>query len=168
MSDGYDPRPAIGRFVAAARAYCAWVESGDLAGEEAVFLASLQLASLYAAGLELPAVDFEALDDGIDVESLSHESRVAILSRLRVFPMQYYWEMFHATKVEADEPPCLGDVTDDLLDVYADVREGLDALDAGHEPLAVWHWRTTLGFHWGRHATCALKALHEFGAERAP
>ena len=165
MTDEYDPRPAIERFVAAARAYCAWVESGDLGGEEAVLAASSRLASLYAAGLELPGVDFEALDDGIDVESLSQDARDAARERLEAFPMRYYWEVFHVDAAADAETPVLGDVLDDLLDVYADVREGLDVVDGGHEPLAVWHWRTTLGFHWGRHATSALKALHDFDIE---
>ncbi len=137
------------------------METGDLTGEDAIRTALSRLASLYAAGVELPDVDFEAIDDGIDTGSLPQAARDALAERLKEFPMQYYWEVFHAIGPEADQP-CLGDVVDDLLDVYGDVREGLVTLDAGHEPLAVWHWRTTLGFHWGRHATSAMKALHDF------
>jgi hypothetical protein len=76
-------------------------------------------------------------------------------------PFQYYWELFHSVTKEPEEPVC-GDLVDDLLDIYKDVKEGLLAFESGERVLAAWHWRNTFGFHWGRHATSAIKALHDF------
>jgi len=55
---------------------------------------------------------------------------------------------------------CMGDVGDDLLDVYHDVRGGLVAFDRGEVNDAAWHWSFLHRIHWGRHAVGGLFALH--------
>ncbi len=54
-------------------------------------------------------------------------------------------------------------LSDDLSDIYRDVKPGLRALQ--HSPNTidgiVWEWRFSLLTHWGRHATGAIQALHE-------
>jgi hypothetical protein len=82
-----------------------------------------------------------------------------------LFPFQYYWEIFEPVTDTPEEAVC-GDITDDLGDIYIDVKEGLLAYPLS-EQSAVWHWRTTFGFHWGRHATSALRALHAYDPESA-
>jgi len=54
----------------------------------------------------------------------------------------------------------MGDVGDDLLDVYRDVRAGLVSLDRGNAHDAAWHWSLLFRIHWGRHAAGGLFALH--------
>jgi hypothetical protein len=57
-------------------------------------------------------------------------------------------------------------LTDDLVDVWADVKRGLVALDLGAPEVDVlWQWRFDFYAHWGRHATDALRALHARLAE---
>jgi Domain of unknown function (DUF5063) len=68
-----------------------------------------------------------------------------------------YWEV--SDPYEASEPVC-GSLTDDLLDVYADVRRGLDLWDGSHQQAAIWEWRFHFDIHWGDHAVDALRALH--------
>jgi hypothetical protein len=152
---------AIGQFVEAARAYCAWLEAEPQESQAEVMAAIRLLSRLVAAMAELPDVDIDYLPTPPEAEVVDDESMKRVAERLRAFPMQFYWEVFHSLALEA-EAPCLGDICDDLLDTYRDVKEGLLTFDEGHEPLAVWHWRMTFGFHWGRHAFSALKALHEF------
>jgi hypothetical protein len=58
-------------------------------------------------------------------------------------------------------------LADDLADIWADLKQGLLALDAGAPPEDVtWEWRLLFYAHWGRHATVALRALHARLAER--
>ena len=147
---------AISRFASAADRYCSWLESEPSTGGEEHYAATRLVAELYAAALSLP--DSEPV--GGDTPSLSQEQRQMILQRLKSFPFQYYWEIFDPVTLEPEEAVC-GDITDDLSDIYTDVKEGLLAY-AVSEQSAVWHWRTTFGFHWGAHATSALRALHSY------
>ena len=65
----------------------------------------------------------------------------------------------HPTRVPA-EAAIPGDLADDLLDVYLDLKEGVATFDAGYPRHAVWLWRFGFEVHWGHHATSALRALH--------
>lgn len=56
--------------------------------------------------------------------------------------------------------PVLGDVGDDLLDTYKDVKAGCLLCEQGRLPLALWHWSLMHRIHWGKHAVGALAALH--------
>ena len=150
---------AISRFASAAEAYCSWLEREPRPGANEHFSATRLVAELYAAALSLPGTD----PVNGDTPVVTQEQREMILHRLKSFPFQYYWEVFHPVALEPEEPVC-GDITDDLLDIYADVKEGLLAY-AVDKQSAVWHWRTTFGFHWGAHATSALRALHSFDPE---
>lgn len=113
-------------------------------------------AELFAAALLLP--DAEPAD--VDAPSLSEEQRIYVGERLRSFPFQYYWEIFHPITETAEEPVC-GDIADDLGDIYFDVKSGL-LIYTTSEQAAVWQWRMTFGFHWGKHATSALRALYAY------
>jgi hypothetical protein len=74
-------------------------------------------------------------------------------------PFQYYGEVFDTTRVPPEEPT-VGDLADDLLDIYTDVKAGLLYFERGHAQQAVFQWKFTWGVHWGRHATSALRAMH--------
>jgi hypothetical protein len=58
-------------------------------------------------------------------------------------------------------------LSDDLADIWLDLKHGLLALDDRARPEDVtWEWRFGFYAHWGRHATEALRALHARLAER--
>jgi len=64
---------------------------------------------------------------------------------------------------EMDDTPVVGSLSDDLADVYRDLRRGLALFDASNRPGkidAVWDWRFHFHSHWGEHATGALRPLH--------
>jgi len=147
---------AIDRFSSVAREYCQWLEADPGTADKEHRSATCLVAELYAAALTLPSTE----PTDIDPPALGSNQRAALLKRLNLFPFQYYWEIFHPLTDAPEEAVC-GDVTDDLRDIYVDVKEGLLAY-AQSEQAAVWHWRTTFGFHWGEHATSALRALHAF------
>jgi hypothetical protein len=147
---------AIERFSSAALAYCKWLEAYPGTAHEEHRTATYLVAELYAAALALPDTE----PNGIDPPVLGREQRAALLTRLRSFPLQYYWEIFHPLSDTPETAVC-GNITDDLGDIYIDVKEGLYAYAQSKQD-AVWHWRTTFGLHWGAHATSALRALHAF------
>ena len=115
------------------------------------------MVSLYQAALTLPAPKAEFSDPPqIDVHAEVTRVRAAC-SRL---PVRYYSEQFDTLVVPPTEPTIVGDLVDDISDVFADVRKGIVLFDEGH--LSAAHWEWTFGFqaHWGRHAVSAIRALH--------
>ncbi len=68
-----------------------------------------------------------------------------------------YWEVFDPYK---RTDPLAGRLSDDLADIYQDVRRGLDLLqDGGPLNEALWVWRFDFWNHWSDHAADALRAL---------
>lgn len=160
-----DNDPATDAFVAIATEYCAWLEAEPSNAADEHRTATLLVAALYAAAVRLQAPDPDRLPASVEAPDIDAAAIEAVRARLRSFPFQYYWEVFDALTETPDEP-CLADVTDDLADIYCDVKAGLLALQHAGRPQAVRHWRLMFGAHWGRHAAGALRALHEFGAQR--
>jgi len=60
-----------------------------------------------------------------------------------------------------DQPePTIHSLSDDLADIYCDLRSGLNALDDGMDPVdVIWEWRFSFTSHWGDHVLEALRAL---------
>lgn len=74
-------------------------------------------------------------------------------------PFQYYSEFFRPI-AEPPEEPVTGDLADDLMDIYIDLKNGLRYYDVGRISDAVFEWAFSFGVHWDRHATGALRVLH--------
>ena len=152
---------AIDAFAKTAREFCAWAESPPLTPAAEHFTAARLVAKLYASALDLPV---SAPTDAPDAPRVSDDAYRALHKRFGALPFQYYSEMFNPFEFEA--APVTGDIADDLADIYRDLKYGLWFYEHGHVPAAVWEWRTTFGFHWGRHATGALLALHCYDQEQ--
>jgi hypothetical protein len=77
---------------------------------------------------------------------------------------RYYTTLDPLSNDENAGQPLL--VAGDLVEVWADVKQGLVALELGAPEVDVlWGWRFLFYSHWGRHATDALHALHARIAE---
>jgi hypothetical protein len=143
-------------FRAEAAAYCRLIESArefDL--PSFVEECKTSLATLYLVVRRLPDVFEDSASEG----GVGHAEWREIYERLSEMFGQdrQYWTVFDPT---ADEDPILGDLADDLGDIYRDLETGLRALDAGISPQAVvFDWRYGFRDHWGRHLTEALRAL---------
>lgn len=146
---------SIANFADVARGYCSWCE-GDSLGPDPETNAAGWLARLYAAALTLPYRGGDNSDGLPDLPTPQAERAKANLS---AFLGRYYREYFDPDPTLADESG-MGDVGDDLLDVYQDVRAGLVAYDRGEVSQAAWHWSFLHRIHWGRHAVGGLLALH--------
>ncbi len=149
--DDVGNRPEVLRFVEAARRLCDFVEHGrDLDSSTRLQRARSVLLELYAAGAELPFVD--------SPEDLEWPDRPGRPLWSGFGAPTHYWEVFDPYELGE---PVVGDLDDDLLDVYFDVQRGLTLWES---PLpkagAVWAWRFLFDSHWGDHAIDALRALH--------
>ena len=78
---------------------------------------------------------------------------------LACFNGWYYREFFDPDPT-LEEEPVMGDVGDDLLDTYKDIKAGCLLFERGEATEALWHWSFLHRIHWGRHAVGALFALH--------
>ena len=153
-------------FAKVARAYCSWCEASH--PEHSDSLAAYWLGRLYSQALLLPQVESEN-EDGLP--ELPSEALAEATKNLAEFAGRYYREVFDPDPSLADGP-VMGDIGDDLLDTYKDVRAGLVLFDRGEANEALWHWSFLHRIHWGRHAVGAMYALHcltiSQGGENAP
>jgi hypothetical protein len=152
---------SVASFIEVARGYCALVEVGG-SGNSWLFarecLASV--LDLYRAALVLP----ETEPDGLKLTApIGHELWEATRRRLQEkLSRDTYWEIFEPMQLEQPEPLC-GSLSDDLADIWRDVKEGLlisSNEDASSTDEAVWRWRFSLESHWAHDASGAIYALH--------
>lgn len=145
---------AIGRFAAAAEAYCSAVECepGE-AGAEMRAFATL-LATLHLGALGLPEVSVEDEPD-----APSTEATVPAQGRFANLPVALYWDVLDPL-VLVPEPPVCNSLPDDLAEIYEDLKRGLALLAAERPAAAAWEWRFHFYCHWGEHLVGAQRAIH--------
>ncbi len=148
----------VEKFRACADAFCSWAEGGSGGSDEGLYLAMRHVADVYASLLSMPSADPDPAASEHFVDKNDHH---AVYDHFRLLPLQYYGEVFDTTVVPPGDPT-VGDLADDLLDIYTDLKTGLLHYSDGNIPHAVWHWKWTWAVHWGRHATSALRAMHCF------
>lgn len=158
------PRVArVESFAQLARAFSDWCRA-EPRGEASEARAALRhLSRLHAAALELelPA-DVDADLDGARADDA--ECR-RVYERMAALPVGYYSEVADPGAVPSEEP-VVGDLGDDVEEVYRDLSEGLSLLDAGHAAEAEWSFAESFRSHWGAHAAAAIRVLHLWLAER--
>lgn len=141
-------------FAETARTFCDWCEgSKDAITDRS---ATYWLGRLYSEAVHLPDVGPEndwGLPD-LPVQGLERAK-----TNLASFWGRYYREVFDPAP-ELSEQLGMGDLGDDLMDTYRDIRAGLLLFDTGREHDALWHWSFMHRVHWGRHVASALYALH--------
>lgn len=136
------------RFSDVAVRYCRFVEAmGELPPDERPTKATRLLTCLLAAATELP--------QQVDVTDAEVERVEAPKFDLGTF--DFYYEVFDPF---IRDELVIGSLSDDLADIYVDLREGIDLLAAGHTGDALWQWRFHYENHWGDHAADAVRALH--------
>jgi hypothetical protein len=155
-------RSDIEAFALEARRFRDWAlkpEGGPTGVQEAL----RRLVVLYASALALPSQSEEPLAN-TDFDYDGRDEWDAVRIACAALPFQYYSSMFNPLPVPAEEP-VVGDLADDVADVFHDVSEGLWLFDNGHLPDAVFQWKHSFQTHWGRHATSAISALHAYVTE---
>ena len=155
-------------FVVAAKTFCDLVVTpSDDAGKWVEQVLST-LSGLYAFAHHLPELSIEdtpEVDEEIcDVsdEEWKHVSN-NVASLLR--DQRYYREYFDPSEpIDAEVKPVIGDIADDLSDIYRDIKPGLRAWDTEDDALIpdiVFNWvHPNFRSHWGDHALSAMRVLH--------
>jgi hypothetical protein len=116
------------------------------------------LPGLYAAGLRLPTICPDRRPVGTRV-GVPEWRRLYRSLGARLGHRRYYSEVFNAYD-RKDSDALIGDLADDLADIYGDLTNGFRCWQVGDYANAVWEWRFMCESHWGEHATSALRALY--------
>ncbi len=160
---------SLAEFRVAAEAYIGAVESTARVRREEPRKESLTdlaaaLSALYNRALFLPEVWDDAwafpgeTDMFTDEES---ERRSPMYRQLEeaLEGMDFYWTVVAFGNDALEEHGHL--LSDDLADIYWDLQEGFDLLQAGgSEGEASWTWRFSFWSHWGAHSVDALRVIH--------
>jgi hypothetical protein len=144
----------VARFAEVAERFCAWAENPPEVAEWELETAIRFLLELTARALDLPDAD---VDDDEDTPGPDDAATKAVYDRFSVLPAGLYATV--DPEDVAGDSQLVGDVLDDLADVWRDVRTGLDAHRADRVDEACWQWRFSFRSHWGWHATEALRVL---------
>lgn len=148
----------VERFAAEAEQFEQWAKSGSDTGAEAVRNGLVRITRLYLAALDLPpAHDTEEFD--FEQFNVDDEEWRAVLVHSSRLGVDYYGSIFDPMPVPPQEA-CVGSLCDDIADIYRDVVTELRAYRAGYAQHATFRWGSMLLFHWGNHATSAIRAMH--------
>lgn len=145
-------------FAGAAADFCAWSTSSPSGQVQEARAALQHLARLYQLALalrEIPDVP------EVDVASIDDAAWRSAYKRFGALPIGLYRSIFSPLSLTNSEPELeVGDLADDLADIYRDVSAGLAVFREGWFDSAEWKWAWSFRNHWGRHATGAIHALH--------
>ena len=143
--------------VRTAREYCNWCRSEPGPAPEEGKKAHNLLARLYVQALELDAPS--DYDPDIEFERVDDEEWKTVFKRGAALPFQYYSSYFDPSIIPPEDHE-IGDLSDDIADIYRDLSAALALYDAGNEAEAQWELHFSFTTHWGRHASGAIRALH--------
>ena len=148
------PPSPVETFLEHAIGFCNWCE-GESLGTNRELMAAVWLARLHAAALLLPERGPEN-EEGLP--ELPAVQRTQAERNLASFSGWFYRTVFDPDPDNIDDP-VMGDVGDDLLDTYKDVKAGCLLFDRGQQSDALWYWSFMHRIHWSKHAVGALGAL---------
>ncbi len=97
---------------------------------------------------------------------IHHDQWKAIYDRVsRALPQTWYLTYFDLTEsLDPEQKPGIGDLADDLADIYRDLKPGLRAIANQDDTVmgaVVFEWQFSFRSHWGDHAVNAMKLLHQ-------
>jgi hypothetical protein len=117
------------------------------------------LPQIYSLGLELPEIDLpEQEPNGTIIDEVL--SPMPLLKDL-IGKHDLYAEVFDP--IILDEDMVIGSLSDDLADIYLDLKRPLLKYEIGNDKLkdiAVWEWKFNIGVHAGNHIVDALRPIH--------
>lgn len=146
------------QFIVFAQAFLGLIDKEGMSSAELFGRLQQLLPALYSSALNMPEAD---PTDEPDIDRLSHEQWNELFKRIKakVGGWAYYQEMFDPYDF-SELSPVVGDLADDLADIYRDLVEGVDLWNLGRHADAIWTWKSNFQSHWGEHALGALRAIH--------
>jgi hypothetical protein len=152
------------QFAELVRQYCAWCEGSPRTGREEAQTGFDLLVQLLAG---MPATQGGCY--GGAGRSIPDDEWQVIHARFASIPFQYYQSWFDPLNIDdlkGDHE--LGDIADDLADIWRDLKPGLELYDGNQQGAAAAEWQFAFEAHWGRHATAALYSLHCWLVDHRP
>lgn len=152
-------------FVETAKNFCSFIETKQ-SNSYQTFLATIQkqLIELYIYGAGLPEFsspkDRDIKEVGITDKDIKE---ILLLIRDRIND-PFYWTVFDPTDHNDTASVC-GDLTDDLGDIYKDLKTFLIEFEKGDDNVkqnALWQLKWSFDYHWNDHCMDAIYAIHYF------
>jgi hypothetical protein len=155
-------------FASKAKAFCDWVEGDFKDPLEELLKAEQLLTELHSSILGLSNADavWEDVEDLTETEEYSDADKAAwhaSREKFTALPIDGYWEIFDASNIE-DDSPVFATVSDDLSDIYSDLKGGLILYEKEMFAEAFWEWRFNFEIHWGNHLVGCQKAIRNYFA----
>ncbi|MFN8455443.1 MAG: DUF5063 domain-containing protein [Anaerolineae bacterium] len=152
------------KFTGVAREFCQWAESEFSTDVQSMQQALELITRLYLSSVGL-IDELRDVDEATPSVESTASMRSIIYARASSLPVKYYSEVFNPLLIPAEEP-VIGDLADDIADIYGDIRRGLNLFEAGYTEQAIWQWLFHMQHHWGEHATSAIRAIHWYLSEQ--
>lgn len=177
MAEGISMPSSWSTMAESAGRYCDWIETldPDAAGTETGAAKLKIVTTARSLLLELLASATALCEEGEWPEGTStvapgaaevtHAEYNTVFRRVgRSLPISYYRDIVYrdTADLDSDEPTGLGDLGDDLADIWRDLKCGLRHWNGGDHGEAAWQWRFQYNSHWGTHAVDALRQLHGY------
>lgn len=154
-------------FAAEVRRFKAWADD-PAEGAPGVRAALIRLVALYEAALALPEPWHPGVESEQEPQRLADEEWTMVYRRVgKALPVGTYGVVSEPLVVPPEEA-VLGDIGDDVADIYRDVVAGLVAFESGARLQARYEWSFGFQSHWGTHAVEAIRALHAYLVEESP
>ncbi len=154
-------------FVQAAQQFCQVVDAP--AGEPEIWAKKVlqTLLPLCSAGLALSSFEIEVSDSKkMPAAPFTTKQWQQLFGRLSMFlgERKYYSQLdFESWRKPDQQEAFVGDLADDLADIYGDILPGIQQWNSEAEEYLgdiVWDWQFGFTHHWGDHAIAAIGYLH--------
>jgi hypothetical protein len=155
------------RFQQEAQRFLEWADGSPCTPALSAADALRRILALYCCALQLPQPWSQSVSKHAPGEPMLAERLHCLRMRAASLPLQHYSEIF-SPLVPAPEAPVVGDLADDLVDIYRHIATGLHLYRAGRVDDAIWEWGFNFQTHWGEHASSAMRALHCYLAQEDP
>ncbi len=125
------------------------------------------LAEVYSIGQKLPDLSLlgVSMDTPEEFRIGEHDWKQIFERVSRAIPRRHYWMYFDPIlKSDSNQEAVVGDLADDLADIYRDLKSGLSIWESQlriQVPEIVWNWKFLFQAHWGQHAIDAMQVLHQ-------
>ena len=146
------------KFVKIAKEYVSWVEDKNRKSSDDIQYVHDMLLSLYATAFTLK---YHPETAELEEPRISHEEWKSIMQSFSHLPFDYYQEVFDPLDF-SDSDPVTASLSDDLADIYRDLKPAVLAYDKGKVREAEDDIKRNFEIHWSEHAISALKAIRQY------
>lgn len=145
------------KFIEVAKNFISWVDAADHRSTEEMIVLNSIVLSLYSLAFDLKCYsDAEDLDG----EGMTHEEWQEVRDRLKDLPFDNYKTIYNL--LELNEDAIVGSLSDDLADIYRDIKPLVGVFDRGQIKEAEDGLKMSFEIHWSQHSVSALKVLRQY------